>query len=49
VPELKDHIVKSMTIMDVAIATGQSFDVLLQATIPKCGETRELPLVIDND
>lgn len=49
VPELKDHIVKSMTIMDVAIATGQSFDMLLQATIPKCGETRQLPLVVEND
>lgn len=49
VPELKDHLIKTMTLMDAANATGQNFDVLLQATLPKYGTTMLLPLVIEND
>lgn len=49
VPELKDHLIKTMTLMDAATATGQSFDILLQAALPKYGATMSLPLVIEND
>lgn len=49
VPELKDHLIKTMTLMDAASATGQSFDILLQAALPKYGATMSLPLVIDNE
>lgn len=49
VPELKDHLIKTMTLMDAASATGQSFDVLLQAALPKYGATMSLPLVIENE
>ena len=48
-PELKDHLIKTMTLMDAANATGQSFDLLLQAALPKYGSTMSLPLVIDNE
>ena len=46
VPELRQHLIKAMTVMDIAIATGQNFDFLLQAALPKPGETGELPLVV---
>lgn len=46
VPELKEHIVKAMTVMDIAIATGQNFDLLLGCVLPKYGETITLPLVL---
>jgi hypothetical protein len=46
VPELKEHLVKAMTVMDIAIATGQNFDLLLGSVLPKYGETMTLPIVL---
>ena len=48
-PELRQHLIKSMTVMDVAIATGQDFDTLLKMVMPKYGDTLSLPLVIEAD
>lgn len=48
-PELRQHLTKAMTIMDVSITTGQDFDALLSAVMPKYGENYSLPLVIEND
>lgn len=49
VPELRQHLTKTMTIMDIAIATGQNFDELLKAVLPRLGENYRLPLVNDGD
>ena len=49
VPELRQHLTKSMTVMDLAIATGQDFDTLLTAIMPKYGDNYSLPLVIENE
>lgn len=48
-PELRQHLTKVMTIMDVAAATGQNFDEVLKAVLPKDGENYILPLVNEND
>ena len=45
VPELKQHLIRMMTLMDASIATGQNFDVLLNAVAPRVGDTYQLPLV----
>ena len=44
VPELKEHLIKTMTIMDMSIMTGQPFDVLLDAVLPKFNVTLSLNL-----
>ncbi len=49
IPELRQHLIKAMTVMDVSIATGQDFGNLLQAVLPKYGDTLQLPLVVDAD
>lgn len=46
-PELRQHLTKVMTLMDLAIATGQNFDQMLSAVVPKIGDTYQLPLVQD--
>jgi hypothetical protein len=43
-PELREHITKVMTLADVAIMTGQDFDVLLDKVLQRYGDTLELPL-----
>jgi hypothetical protein len=46
VQELKEHLIKAMTIMDMAIATNQiggEFDVLLNKVLPKYNTTFEIP------
>lgn len=48
-PELRQHLIKAMTVMDVAITTGQDFDFLLQSVMPKYGDTLNLPLVFEGD
>ena len=42
-PELREHLTKAMTIMDISIATGQNFEVLLDQVLPKYGSTLEMP------
>jgi hypothetical protein len=44
VPELREHLTKVMTLADVAIATGQDFDMLLNRILQRYGDTLELPL-----
>jgi hypothetical protein len=44
-PELRQHLIKVMTLMDLAIATGQNFDQMLSAVVPRVGDTYQLPLV----
>lgn len=39
VPELKEHLIKVMTIMDMSIITGQSFELLLDSVLPKFNVT----------
>jgi hypothetical protein len=49
VPELKEHLIKAMTIMDMAIvteATGENFDVLLNKVLPKYNTTLEIPYTL---
>ena len=46
-PELRQHLIRVMTLMDLAIATGQNFDQMLAAVVPKVGDTYQLPLVRD--
>ena len=41
-PELREHLTKTMTLMDVSIATGQSFDLLMDQVLPKYGDTIEM-------
>jgi len=41
-PELREHLTKAITIMDVAIATGQDFDILIDQVLPKYGNTIEM-------
>ena len=43
VPELKDHITKTMVLMDAA-SNARDFDRLLNRSLPKFGSTMELPL-----
>ena len=42
-PELREHLTKAMTIMDISIVTGQNFDLLLDQVLPKYGSTLEMP------
>ena len=44
IPELREHLTKVMTLADVAIATGQNFDILMDKILQKYGETVEMPL-----
>jgi hypothetical protein len=46
ISELRDHLTKTMTIMDIAIVTNQiggDFDVLLNKVLPKYNVTLEIP------
>ena len=43
VPELKEHLTKTMVLMDAA-TNSPDFDRLLNRSLPKFGATRELPL-----
>lgn len=45
VPELRQHLIRVMTLMDLAIATGQNFDSMLAAIVPRVGDTLQLPYV----
>lgn len=47
-PELRQHLIKVMTLMDLANATGQNFDNMLDAVVPRVGDTYQLPLVNEN-
>lgn len=49
VPELRHHLIKVMTLMDLAIATGQNFDQMLAAVSPRVGDTFQLALVNEKD
>ena len=44
VPELQQHLIKLMTLMDFSIASGQDFDLVLNKTITKHGDTVQLRL-----
>lgn len=42
IPELKEHLIRAMTIFDLSVATGQDLDSLMDTVMPKYGDT--LPL-----
>jgi len=44
VPELKEHLMKAMTLFDVALATGQDLDLLLDKVLPRYGDSLMLDL-----
>ena len=46
-PELRHHLIRVMTLMDLANATGQNFDQMLNAVVPRVGDTYQLPLVVE--
>ncbi len=44
VPELKEHIMRAMTLFDVVLATGQDLELLLDKVMPRYGDSLQLDL-----
>jgi hypothetical protein len=44
VPELKEHILRAMTLFDVSIATGHNIELLLDKVMPRYGDSLQLDL-----